>query len=117
MTSKELSNVYIKIIGPKTLADGSMDDFTWEFDNDYVLRHIFIKADGEAPVKSTVTISIDENTITKDKALCNTFGTNANNALLLNIPVRRSQHFKASIKNLEGAQKDFTVELVLELAG
>ncbi|MCD6434017.1 MAG: hypothetical protein J7L14_00190 [Candidatus Diapherotrites archaeon] len=117
MTSKELTNVYIKLLGPKTIADGAMDDFTWEFDGDYIIRHIFIKADGAQPVKSTVTIGIDENMITKAEALCNTFGTNANNALLLNIPVRRSQHFKASIKNLEGAQKDFTVELVLEKQG
>jgi len=114
MTSKELTNPIIKTLGPKTITAGSTEVFDWSFDDNYVIRHILIKADGVAPTKSTVTITIDSNAITKDKALCNTFGTNARDALLLNIPVRQSQYFKASIKNEEGADKDFTVELVLE---
>jgi len=114
MTSKELVEPIIKFIDVGTVTAGSTKEDSWTSDDDYVIRHILIKADGAAPVKSTITMRIDEYVITKDKALCNTFGTSAENALLLNIPLRKSATFHYSIYNGEGADKSFTIELVLE---
>jgi len=114
MTSKELVSPIVKILELGSVADGATKDGYWTADDDYIIRHILIKADGEAPVKSTITMRIDDYVITKDKALCNTFGTNAENALLLNIPFRKSATFHYSLLNQEGAAKNFTIELVLE---
>ncbi len=114
MTSKELSNVIIKYFENAGIADGGKFSGEWDSDDDYVIRHILIKADGAAPTKSTITIRIDGDPITRDKALCNTFGTNAENALLLNIPLGKGRKFEYEGTNSEGATKTFTVELVLE---
>ena len=116
MTSKELVEPIIKLIDVGTVTAGSTKEDSWTADDDYIIRHILIKADGEVTTKSTITMRIDEYVITKDKALCNTFGTTANTALLLNIPFRKSATFHYSLVNQEGATKNFTIELVLEKA-
>jgi len=116
MTSKELKNPVIKIFEHAGVADGATFSKEWDADYDYVIRHIFIKADGAATTKSTITIRIDGQPITRDKALCNTFGTNAENALLLNIPLNKGHKFDYEGTNNEGAAKDFTIELVMEKA-
>jgi len=117
MASKELSNVVIKIFENTGIADGGKFSDKWDSDDNYILRHIFIKADGAKTTKSTITIRIRNEAITKDKALCNTFGTNAEDALLLNIRLNRSDTFEYEGTNAEGATKDFTVELVMEKVG
>jgi len=114
MTSKELSNFYIKIIEFGTITAGNTGEKEWTADDNYVIRHIFIKADGAKPTKSTVTIQKGGYVPTMDKALCNTFGTNAEDALLLNIELNKSDKIKFAITNNEGADKEFTVELVME---
>ncbi len=114
MTSKELSNPIIKIFENTGIADGGKFSDEWESDDNYIIRHIFIKADGAKTTKSTITIRIRNEAITRDKALCNTFGTNAEDALLLNIRLNRSDTFEYEGVNKEGATKDFTVELVME---
>jgi len=116
MTSKELSNPIIKYFENSGVANGGNFSGEWTADEDYVIRHILIKADGSAPTKSTITVRIDGEPITRDKALCNTFGSNANNALLLNIPLGKNRKFEYEGTNSEGATKTFTVELVLEKA-
>ncbi len=114
MASKELSNPIIKYFENASIADGSSFKGEWSSDDEYVIRHILIKADGAATTKSTITIRIDGDPITKDKALCNTFGTNAENALLLNVPLGKGRKFDYEGVNKEGAAKDFTIELVME---
>ena len=116
MATKELVTPTIKLIEVGSVADGATAEDSWTADDDYVIRHILIKADGEATTKSTITMRIDDYVITKDRALCNTFGTDARTALLLNIPLKKSATFHYSIHNAEGAAKDFTIELVLEPA-
>lgn len=116
MTSKELVSPIIKILELGSVADGATKEGSWTADDDYVIRHIIIKADGQATTKSTITFRIDDYVITKDRALCNTFGTSARDALLLNIPFKKSATFHYSLLNQEGAAKNFTVELVLEKA-
>lgn len=117
MTSKELVNPVIKIFDLGSVADGASFSGEWTADDDYVIRHIFIKADGGATTKSTITIRIDNVPITKDKALCNTFGTNAENGLLLNITFKKDSKIDFSGVNNEGAAANFTVELVMEKTG
>ena len=114
MTSIELKNPIIKYFENTSVADGGTFSDSWDSDDDYIIRHIFIKADGAATTKSTITIRIDNVPITRDKALCNTFGTNAENGLLLNIPLKKGSKFEYEGTNNEGAAKDFTVELVME---
>jgi len=114
MVSKELSKVVVKYIDVGSVSAGATASDKWTADKDYVIRHIFVKADGEAAVKSTITMRIDDYTITKDQALCNTFGTSARDALLLNIDFKKSATFYYSIKNNEGAAKNFSIELVME---
>lgn len=116
MTSKELVSPIIKILELGSVAGGATKEGSWTADDDYVIRHIFIKADGSAPTKSTITMRIDDYVITKDKVLCNTFGTSARDALLLNIEFKKSATFHYSLLNQEGAAKNFTIELVLEKA-
>ena len=110
------SNPIIKIFEHSSIADGATFSDDWEFDDDYVIKYIFIKADGAATTKSTITIRLDNVPLTKDKALCNTFGTNPENAIELNISVKKSQKIDYEGTNNEGATKDFTIELVMEKA-
>ena len=113
MATTELTNPVIKFIDVGTVTAGSTATDSWTADDDYTIRHIFVKADGSATTKSTATLRIDDYVITKDEALCNTFGTDARDALLLNLPFKKSSTFYYSIKNNEGADKDFTIELVM----
>lgn len=114
MTSKELQNTVIKLIDLGSVSAGATQSGSWTADDNYTIRHILIKADGQVTTKSTATLRVDDYVITKDKALCNTFGTSARDALLLNIEFRRGSTFYYSIYNDEGAAKNFTIELVLE---
>ena len=114
MATTELNAPVIKFIDVGTVSNGSTAEGSWTADDDYTIKHVFIKADGGATTKSTVTLRIDTYVITKDAALCNTFGTDARTALLLNVPFKKSSTFYYSIKNNEGADKDFTIELVME---
>jgi hypothetical protein len=117
MVSKELKNPVIKIFEHAGVGAGTTFSGSWDADEDYVIRHILIKANGAAPTKSTITIRVDNTPITKDKALCNTFGTNAQDALLLNIPLKKGHKFDYEGTNNEGAAADFTIELVMEKTG
>ncbi len=113
MATAELTNPVIKYIDVGTVTNGSTATGNWTADDDYTIRHIFIKAGGQATTTSTATLRIDDYVITKDEALCATFGTDARTALLLNIPFKKTATFYYSIKNTEGADKDFTIELVM----
>ena len=114
MATTTLSKPVIKFIDVGTVANGATKSGNWTADDNYTIKHIFIKADGTAAIKSTATLRIDSYVITKDEALCSTFGTAANDALLFNIVFNKSSTFFYSIKNNEGADKDFTIELVME---
>ena len=110
----EIKNAVIKYFEHAGIADGGAFSNEWKVDDDYVLRYIFIKADGAKTTKSTITLRINNNPITKAKALCNTFGTNAEDALLLNIPLSKGDTVDWEGTNAEGATKTFTIEFVLE---
>jgi len=110
-------NPVIKFFINSGVADGGTFSGEWDSDANYVIRYIFVKADGARTTKSTITIRIDNRPITKDKALCNTFGTNPEDALPLNIPFAKGSKFEYEGVNHEGATKDFTVELVMEKQG
>jgi len=114
MTSVELKNPVIKYFENADVADGATFSGEWDADDNYVIRHIFINAGGSPPTLSTITIRIDGTPITKDKALCKSFGQNADNALLFNIELGKDRKFEYEGVNHEGATKTFTVELVLE---
>lgn len=114
MASEKIENIVIKYFENASTAAGGTFSDEWDADEDYTIKHIFINADGAAPTQSTITIWIDNVAITKDKALCKTFGTNAENALLLNIPLGKDKKFKYSGTNNEGVAKTFTIELVME---
>jgi len=104
----------IKHFEESSLADGSDWSEEWDSDENYKIKYIFIKADGAATTKSTITLEIEGRAVTKDKALCNTFGTNPENALELDEELKKNEKFKFTITNNEGAAKDFALELVLE---
>jgi len=110
----EIKNAVIKYFEHAGIADGGAFSNEWKVDDDYVLRYIFIKADGAKTTKSTITLRINNNPITKAKALCNTFGTNAEDALLLNIALSKGDTIDCEGTNNEGATKTFTIEFVLE---
>jgi|GEM_PF-5120557 len=114
MVSKEIKNPVIKTFEQSSLGVGSSWSEEWDSDDNYIIRHILIKADGAATTKSTITVRVNNVAITKDKALCNTFGSSAENALLLNIDLDKDVKFDFELINNEGATKDFTLELVLE---
>ena len=114
MTSKELVNPIIKHFEKSSVGTGETFSDQWDSDDDYIIRHIFVLADGAKTSKSTITIRIDNKPITRDKVLAQIFGTNAEDALLLNIPLRKNARFEFELINNEGAAKDFVLELVLE---
>jgi len=110
----EFKNLVIKYFINAGVAAAATFSNEWDTDADYVLRHIFVKADGVAATKSTITIRIDNIPLTKDRALCNAFGTNAENAILLNTSLPKGTKIDYEGTNNEGATKDFTVELIME---
>jgi len=114
MASKELSNPIIKHFENSSIAAGDSFDGEWDSDDNYIIRHILITADGAAPTQSTITIRVDGKPITKDKALCKSFGVNAENALLFNIPLGKDRKFEYEGTNNEGATKTFVIDLVME---
>jgi len=114
MPSVEFKNLIIKYFINAGIAAAASFSGEWDTDADYVLRHIFVKADGVAATKSTVTIRIDNRPLTKDKALCNIFGSNAEDAILLGIRMPKGTKIDYEGTNNEGATKDFTVELIME---
>jgi len=106
--------IIIKSLYHGTVANGSTFSASWDSDDNYNIKYIFIKADGNRTTKSTITIRINNVPITKDKALCNTFGSNPEDAIELNIPLERDRRIEIEGVNDEGADKLITVELVLE---
>jgi len=110
----EFTNPVVKIFEHDSIADGGTFSEEWDTDAHYTLKYIFIKADGASTTKSTITIRIANTPLTKDKALCNTFGTNPENALPLNVDLPHGTRISYEGVNNEGATKDFTVELVME---
>lgn len=110
----EFKNPCIKIFEHSGVADGASFSSEWDADESYTLKYIFVKADGARTTKSTITLWIANTPITKDRALCNTFGSNPEDALPLNVPLAKGTRVKYEGVNREGATKDFTVELVLE---
>ena len=113
MATTELTEPVIKFIDVGTVTAGSTATGSWTADDDYTIKHIFIKADGSATTKSTATLRINDYVITKDETYCNTFGTDARDALLLNLPFKKTSTFYYSLENAEGADKHFTIELVM----
>jgi len=112
----EFRNPCIKIFEHPSIADGASFSKEWDTDDSYVLKYIFIKADGARTTKSTITLWIAGTPLTKDKCLCNTFGSNPEDALLFNIQIPKGARINYEGVNKEGATKDFTVELVFEKA-
>ena len=114
--SYEFKNPVIKYFEHSSIADSGSFSQEWDTDDEYVLRHIFIKADGARTTKSTITVWVGNMPLTKDKCLCNTFGTNPEDALLFNMRIAKGVKIKYEGVNKEGATKDFTVELVFDRA-
>jgi len=112
--SIEFKTIVIKYFINTGIAAGASFSGEWDTDIDYVLRHIFVKADGVAATKSTITIRIDNVPLTKDRSLCNAWGTNAEDAILLGIRMPKGTKIDYEGTNNEGATKDFTVELIME---
>ena len=112
----EFKNPVIKIFELGTITAGSTFSGEWDTDDSYVLKYVFVKADGAKTTKSTMTFLINNVPLTKDKCLCNTFGSNPEDALLLNISLAKGVHLEFEGVNNEGADKSFTVELVMERA-
>jgi len=110
----EFKNLVIKYFINAGIPAGAPFSNEWDTDADYVLRHIFVKADGVAATKSTITIRINNVPLTMDRSLCNVWGTNAENAILLNISLAKGTKIDYGGTNNEGATKDFTVELIME---
>jgi len=112
-----IKNPVIKFFIHEDVAVGETFKGSWDSDGDYIIKYIFIKADGGSTTKSTITIRINNVPITKDKALCNAFGTNPENAIPLSIPFSKGMKFDYEGVNNEAAAADFTVELVMERKG
>lgn len=114
MATEKLQNFIIKYIDVGTVTAGATMEGHWVADDNYVIKHIFIRADGDTPTKSTATLRVDDYVITKDKAYAKTFGNDAMTALLMNIEFKKGSTFYYSIKNEEGASKSFSIELIME---
>jgi len=117
MPADAFKNLVIKHFTHSSIADGGTFSNTWDADDNYILRFIFINFDGALGTKSTITIRINNVPLTKDNALCRSFGNTVENALPLEIDFRKDSKFEYQGVNHEGATKQIDVELVLERRG
>ena len=105
----------IKHFDNDSVTDGGTFSGEWTADKDYIIKYILVKRkDGAAFTKSTITIRIDGKPVTRDLALCNTFGTDILNALPMDIDFPKDHKFEYSGTNNEGSTIDIAVELVLD---
>jgi len=110
--------LFIKHFDHDGIADGGAFEEEWKSDGDYIIKYILIKRkDGVGLTASDITIRIQNIPITKDHALCNTFGTDIMNALPINEELRETWVIDYAGTNREGVTINLVVELVLEAIG
>jgi len=99
----------------KGIADGKKFEKDFTADVAYIVRGILIKrTDGAGFTASDVTIRIAGDPLTRDKALCNTFGTDRLNYWPLEEDLPAKEKVEWAGYNREGKTLDIVVELMLE---
>ena len=105
----------IKHFDNDSIADSGTFSGSWTADADYTIKYFFVKRkDGAAFTESTITVRIDNVPMTKDVALCSTFGTDILNGLPVNWDLPKDSKIEYSGTNSEGSTVSIAVELVLE---
>jgi hypothetical protein len=111
-----MTKLKIKYFEHPSVANGATVSNEWTADRDYILRGILIcRKDGAAFTASDVTIRINKDPLTLDKALCSTFGSDHLNYWPLEEDLKKDWPIDYSIVNREGATVDITVQLILEV--
>jgi len=110
--------LFIKHFDHDGVAVGGTFEQEWKSDGNYIIKYILIKRkDGAEFTASDITIRIQNIPITKDHALCHTFGRRIDYALPINEELRETWVIDYAGTNREGAAVDLVVELILELIG
>jgi len=98
-----------------TIADGGPFEGDWTAEYNYVIKYILIKRkDGASFTASDITIRIQGDPLTRDHALCNTFGTDVMNAMPVDEELKKDWVIEWSGTNREGVTISLVIELVLE---
>jgi len=108
--------LFIKHFDHDDVADGGTFEQEWASDGNYITKYILIKRkDGASLTASDITIRIQNIPLTKDHALCNTFGTDIMNALLINEELKKTWVIDYAGTNREGVKISLVVELILDI--
>jgi len=100
------------------IADGGSFSEDWVADKDFIIEYIFIKRkDGASFTASDITIHINRDPITRDKALISTFGSDPQYALPINEPLDKDWKIEWSGYNREGTTISIVVELIMRERG
>jgi len=107
-------NLKIKHFERTGVADGGSFDVEEKIGVSGVLKYILINMNGSRPTKSTITILLDDEPITRDRTLCKIFGDSVNVAIELDKRVSDTTVFKCEGVNKEGATVDVSIDLLID---
>jgi len=100
-----------------SLADGGTWEDEWVADENYIIKYILVnRKDGQPFTASTITMHIEDQALTKDKAPVKILGNDILNAMPINEPLDKDKKFSFSLKNNEGTTISVMLDLVLEKA-
>ena len=101
---------YFKTFEKAALADGATWEETWTPDENLKIKRIhIIEKGGSVPRKSTFYYKVKEAVYTHSVVPCNVLGETVQITPELNFPLGSGQTLAFTLKNQEGAAKDFFV--------
>lgn len=107
----------IKHFDDDAVVDAAKFSDEWTADADYKIKAILVKRkDGVGWTDSDITIRIDADPLTRDHALCSTFGSDHLDHWPLDEDLKKNVKFEYEGYNREGATLSIVVELILEVA-
>lgn len=107
----------IKHFEQDSISDGGTWESEWVADENYTIKYILVnRKDGQPFTASTITMHIEDQPLTKDKAPVKIFGNDMLNAMPINESLDKDKKFSFSLKNEEGTTISVMLDLVLEKA-
>jgi len=107
-------NLKVKHFEHPSIADGGTFKKDEKIGVGGVLKYILINFNGARPTKSTITIWLNNEPITRDKTLCRLFGSSVEEAIELDVRVSDTDIIKYEGVNNEGATADISVDLLID---
>ena len=110
-----MPGIYFRYFEKDNLGAGAIWEDEWKVDDNYICKYILIRRkDGKPWTASTITLGVEQDYWTKDKAPVAIFGTDILNAMPINRNLDKERVFKWSLRNEEGETISVQLVLVLE---